>query len=417
MSQLFPPPDYIADESAVPGIEVYRPAPKTEPHREVVAFKCPRCGANTAYSIADGGLTCTYCGYHQAPAMLPVGENAEGAEFTVDVVEQAGRGWGVERKELACQNCGARTTLPAQDLSHTCPFCGSNNVVHRQAPQDALRPRFLVPFKLEKDAVRTTARSWLGSSWMTPRTLSHAASRAEFTAIYLPAWSFDMSASGAWRAEVGYKSDDDIKWRWKDGSVRQGYNEHLVSGTTRIPPGLLAKIWNFDVKDLAAYEPSFLAGFQAQAYDVQLDPAWEAARNDLREETMKRAREQALEPSNAKKLRNFSLTVDFADEEWRYLLLPFYLAAYQHNGKPYQVVINGQTGSISGQRPADWRRVGVVVALLLAAGPLLYLFTVLALSQVTQAASTIACLAVLVTVVGIAAAMTILAAAAKLDDA
>ena len=53
----------------------------------------------------------------------------------------------------------------------------------------------------------------------------------------------------------------------------------------------------------------------------------------------------------------------------------------------------------------------------LAAGPLLYLFTVLALSQVTQAASTIACLAVLVTVVGIAAAMTILAAAAKLDDA
>ena len=132
MNQIFPPPDYAAVESAVPGIEVFKPASKAEPHREVVAFKCPRCGANTAYSIADGGLVCTYCGYQDAPAPPPVGKSAEGFEFTVDVVERAGRGWGVERKELACQNCGARTSLPAESLSHTCPFCASNNVMQRQ---------------------------------------------------------------------------------------------------------------------------------------------------------------------------------------------------------------------------------------------------------------------------------------------
>lgn len=416
MNQPFPPPDFVAVESAIPGIEVFKPAPRVEPQREVVAFKCPRCGANTAYSIADGGLVCTYCGFHEPPAQPPVGQRAPGFEFTVEVVERAARGWGVERKELACQNCGARTTLPAESLSHTCPFCGSNNVVQRQAPQDALRPRFLIPFKLEKDAVRDTARGWLGSHWMTPRTLSHAASRAEFVAIYLPAWSFDLTANGAWRGEVGYQNGDDIKWRWKEGHVRQSVSNHLVSGTARIPPRLLTKIWDFRVADLAEYEPSYLAGFHAQAYDVQLDPAWETARGDIREQTRKTAQDQALEPNNAKKLRNFSLTVDFANEEWRYLLLPFYLAAYQHNNKSYQVVINGQTGSIAGQRPADWRRVAVVVALLLAAGPLLYLFSVLGLSQITDQASTVACLAVLFTVIGIAAALAILATAAKLDD-
>ena len=417
MSQPFPPQDYVAVESAVPGIEVFRPAPKVEPHREVVAFKCPRCGANTAYSIADGGLTCTYCGYHEAPVQPPVGKRAEGFEFTVEVVERAARGWGVERKELACQNCGARTTLPAESLSHTCPFCTSNKVVQRQAPQDELRPRFLVPFKIEQDAVRNSARSWLGSSWMTPRGLNQAASRAEFVAIYLPAWSFDLAANGKWRAEVGYKNDDDIKWRWKNGKVTRNFTNHLVSGTSRITPGLLGQIWDFQLADLAAYEPSFLAGFQAQAYDVKLEPAWETARGDIRERTREDARKQALEPAKAKKLRNFTLAVDFADEEWRYLLLPFYLAAYQHNGKPYQIVVNGQTGSISGQRPADWRRIGALVALLLAAGPLLYLFSVLGLSQITDQASTVACLAVLLTVAGIAAALAILATAAKLDDA
>ena len=109
--------------------------------------------------------------------------------------------------------------------------------------------------------------------------------------------------------------------------------------------------------------------------------------------------------------------MDFADEEWRYLLLPFYLAAYQRGDKSYQIVVNGQTGSIAGQRPADWRRVGVIVAALLAAGPLLYIFSVLGLSQISDQASTVACLAVAITVIGIAAALTILATAAKLDDA
>ena len=416
MNQIVPPPDYAPVESAVPGIEVFKPAPKIEPHREIVAFKCPRCGANTAYSIADGGLVCTYCGYHAASAPPPVGERAEGFEFTVEVVERAARGWGVERKELVCQNCGARTSLPAESLSHTCPFCASNNVVQRQAPQDELRPRFLVPMQLELDAVRDIARGWLGSSWMTPRGLNNAASRAEFVAIYLPAWSFDFAANGAWRAEVGYQNDDNIKWRWKNGQVTQRVDNHLISGTTRITPGLLAQIWDFKLADMAEYAPSYLAGIHAQAYDVQLDPAWETARHEIRERTMKAARKQALEPKDAKKLRNFTLSVDFADEEWRYLLLPFYLAAYQHNNKPYQIVVNGQTGSIAGQRPADWRRVGAVVAVLLAAGPLLYVFAVLGLSQITDQASTVACLAVAIAVIGIAAALTILATAAKLDD-
>ncbi|MBM4460424.1 MAG: hypothetical protein FJ011_22130 [Chloroflexi bacterium] len=416
MSQTFPPPDYIAVESAVSGIEIFKPAPPTAPHREVVTFKCPGCGANTAYSITERGLVCTYCGYHQAPRHGPVGEEAAGFEFTVDVVARASHGWGVARKELVCQNCGAHTTLPAQSLSHTCPFCASNRVVQRQAPQDELRPRFLLPFQVEAEAVRGIARGWLGSSWMMPAGLHQAASRADFIAIYLPGWSFDLRCAGAWQAEVGYKNRDKIKWRWQTGAVRQSFSNHLVSGTARIPPRLLASIWDFRLAGLAPYEPDYLAGFQAQAYDTPLESAWKTAHREIRERTVQAARAQALEADKAQKLRNFTLNVDFADEEWRYLLLPFYLAAYEHGGKTYQVVINGQSGGIAGQRPADWLKVGAVVALLLAAGPLLYLFSILGLSQVTDAASAVACLAVLLSMAGIAAALAILAAAARLDD-
>ena len=423
MTETFPPPDYVVVESDLPGIEVYAPVPvPAGDHREVVPFKCPRCAATTAYSIPDGSLVCAHCGYRQSFAQEAVGSRAEDFEFTVEVVERAGRGWNVERKELVCQNCGAQTVVPADALASTCPFCASNRVIQRQAPQDVLRPRFLVPFKLAEEDVRSIAREWLGSSWMTPRELRRAAVHAQFNAIYLPAWTFSAGTRGEWTAEVGYEKKDrrgnrQLVWQRKSGSVQLEFDDTLMSGTSRISPALLAQAWNFDLHDLTAYDPAYLAGLQAQAYDVPLETAWETARAQMREAVREAGRKQALEPANAKQIRNYAVTVDFADETWRYVLLPFHLAAYPHRGRSYQIVINGQTGSIAGQRPPDWTRVGLVAAVLLVTGPLLYLLSVTWLRQWFEQASTIACLAVVMTVVGIAAALTLLRAASRLDDA
>ena len=264
MTATFPPPDYIVVESGLPGIEVYAPVPvPAGDHREVVPFKCPRCAATTAYSIPDGSLVCAHCGYRQSFAQEAVGSRAENFEFTVEVVERAGRGWNVERKELVCQNCGAQTVVPADALASTCPFCASNRVIQRQAPQDVLRPRFLVPFKLAEEDVRSIAREWLGSSWMTPRELRRAAVHAQFNAIYLPAWTFSAGTRGEWTAEVGYEKKDrrgnrQLAWKPKSDAVRLEFDDTLMSCTSRISPSLRAQSWNFDPHDLTAYDPAYL---------------------------------------------------------------------------------------------------------------------------------------------------------------
>ncbi len=102
MTAPFPPPNYIPTESTVEGIEIYMPAPEGEgaqPHREIVDFKCPQCGATTAYSIADGGLTCAHCGYHEPPPKEIVGKGADEFEFKVETIERAAHGWGEQRSE------------------------------------------------------------------------------------------------------------------------------------------------------------------------------------------------------------------------------------------------------------------------------------------------------------------------------
>ena len=371
--QSFPPPDYILTESAIEGIEVYMPRPPKEEHRPVVAFNCPQCGANTAYSAGDGGLTCTNCGYFEAPQKAVVGKGAQEFEFTVETVERAAQGWGEARKELQCQNCGAYTTVPLDMMTHTCPFCDSNKVIQHQAPQDVLRPRFLIPFKLEAAACHQIARAWMGNNWMVPANLSKVVALDRFSGMFLPFWTFDAALNAAWKAEVGhqkterYYSGGEWKtrtytvWRWESGRVNQVVDDLLISGTTHVSAQLLGRTNSFNLHDLAPYEPKYLAGFQAQSYDVTLDEAWEAARGQIREGARKACRKQ----TSTNNVRNFSMELDFADETWRYILLPFYLSTYTYQSKIYQVMINAQTGDIAGQRPVDWRKLGLVIGLIM----------------------------------------------------
>jgi hypothetical protein len=384
----FPPPHYIPTPSAVPGIELYKPAPQdTGDHKQIVSFNCPQCDGTTAFNAAGGGLTCSYCGFHEPPKKAVVGKGAEEFEFTVETVERAAHGWGVERTDLHCQRCGSHTVIPPDTLTHTCPFCGSNNVIQQKAGQDDLRPRFLIPFKLESESCQKIAREWLGSSWMTPGSMRRLARIADFVPVFIPFWTFDSMANATWRAEVGHTESSrrynsstkswttttKTVWKWESGAVEHFFDDLVVSGSTRLSKRLLGEIQQFNLNELLEYEPKFLAGQQAQAYDLPLDKAWETARHTMREQTRKACHKQA----STNKVRNFSMNLDFSDESWRYILLPVYIAIYHYQGVSYQVMVNGQNGQISGQRPADWAKIWLVVFAIMSPSLLLGLIGVL----------------------------------------
>jgi ribosomal protein S27AE len=380
MTERFPPPGYIPIESAVEGIEVYKIIPKdSESLKEVVDFDCPRCGATTAFSIHNSGLTCAHCGYYEAPEKETVGKGAQEFEFTVKTLERSAQGWGDVRNAIDCQNCGAQISVPIESLSHTCVFCGSNKVIQRQASQDSLRPRFLIPFKIEVFQCKEITHEWLGSGWMLPSKLKEISGNVEFRGIYLPFWTFDSRTYADWKAEVGHEKTERyfkdgewktrtvIEWCWESGNVEKFFDDLVINGTDRLSELHFEKINNFDLNALSEYESKFLAGMQAKSYDISLEGAWEKSRHKMREITRLVCRKQASTP----RIRNFSMSLDFREESWRYILLPIYLAAYQYMGKSFQVMINGQNGSISGQRPVDWTKVWLVIAAILSPGLLL----------------------------------------------
>jgi uncharacterized Zn finger protein (UPF0148 family) len=362
------------------GISVFAPRPKEDPSAAPKTFQCPQCGAATKYDVAAGGVACEHCGYVAPVQAQAVGQRAAENEFTLETLKQASaeHGWGVARKELHCDACGADMALAPGALTATCPFCASNKVNVREAASDQLRPRFLIPFKIQPDATKARAREWLGKGWFHPPELQGAALVEHFTGIYLPFWTFDARITSDWRAEVGYPHTESyydshskthrtrtvIRWRWENGRVSVNVDDLLIPGTSRVSGVILDRLLPFNLGDLAAYTPDYLAGWQAQAYDVALPRAWELGKAEMRE----RAKDACRADINSAHVRNFSMTADFADEAWRYVLLPVYVAAYRFENKVYQVMVNGQTGAVAGQKPVAWWKIYAAIAAALSPG-------------------------------------------------
>lgn len=358
MQTPFPPPGYEEIPSKIPGITVFKKQEVLKEHKEVVAFKCPNCGADKAYSAENGGLTCTHCNYFEAPIQSEVsGKQSEEFEFTVETLERAAQGWGTERKEMVCNNCGGHTVLAPESMAQSCPFCHSNNVIQQKAPQDVLRPRFLIPLKVTEAMVKADVDVWLGDSSLLPDDLKQLVNELKFVPMFIPFWTFDAHADAAWEAEVGRTVTTDegteTHWSWESGRVNHFFDDLLAIGSKQLDERLLKHVKWFNLEELVPYQPSYLAGMHAQAYEIPLQSAWQQARNGMR----KIMRDRCYKEPSGRQIRNFCMNLDFHDESWRYILVPYWLGTYTYEGKSYQVIINGQNRKIVGKRPANWKKV------------------------------------------------------------
>jgi predicted RNA-binding Zn-ribbon protein involved in translation (DUF1610 family) len=426
MMKPFPPSDFVQDNSLVEGITVYKPAPVIADRQEIVDFHCPRCGATTAYSISAGGVSCVHCGYFEPPSQNIVGKRAQEFEFTVDNLERGATGWGEHRRDVECQSCGARLSIAPGSFTQKCPFCGSNKVVQLDASQDMIRPRHLIPFSITPEACLEITRKWMGSSWMIPAAVRDIVEPNSFFGIYAPHWTFDAITIANWDAEVGrsetenYYDQDSKEWKtrsvivWKreTGSVQQKFDDLFVSGTDRLSKRLLAQINNYNVSKLVSYEASYLAGLYAKSYDISLEKAWEIGRQIMREQT----RRACLQQASTQRVRNFRMELDFKNESWRFVLFPLYLTVYSFDRQKYQVVINGQNGSIAGQRPVDWRKIWLVIAAVLFPGAGL-VFSGLLTLPLGGFGTILGGVGVLLLIIGGILDVVILAKANSLDDA
>ena len=116
----------------------------------------------------------------------------------------AAKGLGTPVTQVSCNDCGATVNVTPGEQTAKCAFCGSQQVLAREAAGTAIRPESMVPFKVDKPAANKKFEEWLGHLWFRPNDLKRMAKLQEMGGVYIPFWTFDAWCRSDWTAEAGY---------------------------------------------------------------------------------------------------------------------------------------------------------------------------------------------------------------------
>lgn len=341
-------------------------------------YACESCGADLEFTPGASALSCPYC-HHSTP----IGEEDEGTAEPpppvqeIDYHQALAKALDSEESEevqdVKCGGCGALVTLGDNVAADECPFCATPITAQPSAHRQ-LRPKSLLPFDVTRDKATQSFKSWLASRWFAPSGLKRHGEMGRIRGMYVPYWTYDFHAQTHYR---GRRGDDywvtktytvngkrrtkrvrKTRWRSVSGVVHNGFDDMLVLASHSLPRTYTEKLEPWDLHNLTPYRPDYLAGFQAESYQVDLEQGF----GDAQEKADPTIRSTIKRDIGGDHQRISSMTPYYSDITFKHLLLPIWISAYRYKNKTYRFLVNGRTGEVQGERPWSALKIAAAVA-------------------------------------------------------
>ncbi len=358
---------------------------------QVTNYQCPACTGPLHYSAKSGKLECDYCGssfdvadiealYAHKEAEAAAAKQAADAKAdaaaaaeteAAQAAAQSGNvggwdtsglssDWGADADGLrvySCPSCGAELICDETTAATSCPYCGNPTVVPGQF-SGALRPDFILPFRLTKDdAVQALRAHYKGKPFL-PKSFTSANHIEQIQGVYVPFWLFDGGAEGSasYRAsntsvyETGdYEVTETMHYDvFRAGSI--AFEKIPVDASSKMPDDHMDSIEPFDYAQMQPFSTAYLPGYLADKYDVSVD--------DSRDRADARCRETLAQALRDTVTGYGTCVTDHTDirlhrGKVHYALLPVWMLSTKWNGESFLFAMNGQTGKLVGDLPTD----------------------------------------------------------------
>lgn len=355
---------------------------------QVTNYQCPACTAPLHYSAKSGKLECDYCGSsfdvaeiealyarkeaEAAAAKQAADAKAEAAQAAkAEAAEAAAasggwdtsdlsRDWGAEADGLrvySCPSCGAELICDQSTAATACPYCGNPAIVPGQF-SGALRPDYILPFRLSKDdAVQALRAHYKGKPFL-PRSFTSANHIEQIQGVYVPFWLFDGGAEGA----ASYRASNTNVYETGDYEITETRHYHVVragslafekipvDASSKMPDDHMDSIEPFDYAQLRPFSTAYLPGYLADKYDVTIDDSRDRADTRCRE-TLAQALRDTVTGYGACVTEREDIALRRG--KVHYALLPVWMLSTKWHGQDFLFAMNGQTGKLVGDLPTD----------------------------------------------------------------
>ena len=339
-----------------------------------IQYKCPSCGGPIVFSPGAQKLACPFCeneydvetlaGYNQDLESSSADDEMEWSEPATHFTDADTENMSV----FSCKSCGGQVIGDSTTAATTCPYCGSPMVLTGRLSGE-LKPDYVIPFKLDKQAAVNALKSHLSGKKLLPKAFTDQNHIEEIKGIYVPFWLFNGTAD----ANMLYRGTRVRMWQDPDymytetsyySIQRAGtldFERIPADGSTKMADDLMDSLEPFDFSQAVPFETAYLSGYLADRYDVKSE--------DCSERINKRARtttetvfNSTVSGYDSVMLTNSAVRMD--NSRILYTLYPVWLLTTKWNGQTYTFAMNGQTGKFVGDLPLDtgamWKWRGII---------------------------------------------------------
>lgn len=345
------------------------------------SFACTSCGADLKYQPGTTRLVCQYCG---AENEIPhIEEAIEELDFHAYLHKKSDDAEQMVAHFVQCDSCGASCTLEENVTASNCPYCGTPLVVGHAHDESVIQPRSLLPFKLDKNEALAAFKEWVRKRWFAPGDLKKASLNFDhFKGVYIPYWTYDTDTYSSYVGQRGdyyyvtehYTTTEDgksvtktrqvrkIRWSFASGHVREAFDDILTVASKTLPSNRIEALEPWDLANLVPFDKSYLSGFIAEKYQVDLEEGFERAK----EVAERRIRQRVKRDIGGDEQRITRVNTQYNNISFKHLLLPVFVCAYRFKDKSYQFLVNGRTGEVQGDHPVSWIKIAALVVGVLA---------------------------------------------------
>jgi ribosomal protein S27E len=339
---------------------------------------CPGCGSQLVYDPASAQLSCPYC--HHSVAVEASQNIVVERDFdqwsNLDLPPEAAL--SQQALEVECSGCRAQITFEPPEVAGNCPFCNTHITAQPHAANPIITPEGILPFKVNQKTARNHLSKWLKSRWFAPSSLKHLAQHEKIQGVYLPFWTFDCQTQTRYSGERGTyyyvtkqrqvknaqgetvtETYEDRRTRWHkvSGQVTRFFDDCLVPAIASVNVDHLKQLEPWGLNHLVAYDPKYLAGFRAQRYQVNLEQGFAQAKQDIQPQICSDIEHDI----GGDEQRISSQSTSYSEQTFKHLLLPVWMATYRFRNQPYQVLVNGETGEVIGDRPYSVTKIALAI--------------------------------------------------------
>lgn len=348
---------------------------------QITNYKCPACTGPLHYEGASGRLECEYCGSSFSVTEIEdlYAEKIEEAEAAAAVLQaeepeeeydmpdgsgswesNANSDWGEEAanmKAYNCPSCGAELICDINTAATSCPYCGNPTIIPGNF-SGALKPDYIIPFKLDKmAAINALAKYYKGKKFL-PKAFADTNHLDDITGVYVPFWLYDGEAYAdmyfrATRVHTHttrrerITTTDHFRLR-RAGSLK--FEKIPVDASKKMPDTHMDAIEPYDYSELRPFSTAYMPGFLADKFDMSADEC--AERADQRAENSTVSVISSTTGGFTTVLPE-SRNVRLKRGEVKYALLPVWMLSTRWKGQSFLFAMNGQTGKLIGDLPVD----------------------------------------------------------------